>query len=238
MEIDVRSDAAAAVDAAAERIARRLLAAVRARGVASLALSGGSTGGLLCAALAQHDEVPWGSVDVLQVDERVAPDGHPDRNAVDLVAHLATAVDLPPRRLHLMPVTVTDLRAAARRYARTLGDAPIDVVHLGLGDDGHTASWPPGDPVVGSARPVELVGPFNGRRRMTLTPPIVNAARTRVVLVTGAAKAAPLRAWLDGDRALTVASVRRAGTVVVADRAAAPPVTPTPRPSNRSSRTG
>ena len=107
--------------------------------------------------------VPWEAVDVWQVDERVAPDGHPDRNANQLAGL--------PGRHHLMPVTARDLRRAAARYAATLPER-FDVVHLGMGPDGHTASWPPGDPVVDSDRPVDLCGEFNGRVRMTLTPPV------------------------------------------------------------------
>ncbi len=238
MQLVVRPDPLAASAAAADRIARRLVRAVHARGSASLAVSGGRTGGLLFDALADHREVPWSSVDVFQVDERHAPDGHPDRNAVDLVERLARPVDLPARRLHLMPVTATDPRAAARRYSRLVA-APIDVVHLGLGDDGHTASWPPGDlAVVASSRAVELVDTYRGRSRLTLTPRVVNAAHVRVVLVTGADKAAPLRAWVGGRRDLPVANLRRSGTIVVADAAAAPHVTEAPEPSGGVSHTG
>jgi 6-phosphogluconolactonase/glucosamine-6-phosphate isomerase/deaminase len=199
---------------AAGSIARRLRRAVRRRGRATLAVSGGSSAPPLLAAL-HWCVVPWDVVDVWQVDERVAPDGHPDRNANQLAAL--------PGRHHLMPVTARDLHRAAAQYAATLPDR-FDVVHLGMGPDGHTASWPPGDPVVDSARPVDLCGEFNGRVRMTLTPPVVNAARARIVLITGADKAAAVAAWLPRHplaAGLPIARTRRSDTVVVLDAAAA-----------------
>jgi 6-phosphogluconolactonase/glucosamine-6-phosphate isomerase/deaminase len=198
---------------AASRIARRLRDGVRRRGTASVALSGGSTAPAMIDALLELD-VPWQATTVWQVDERVAPDGEYDRNANQLVAL--------PGRVRLMPVTAVDLRAAAGRYARALPDR-IDVVHLGLGADGHTASWPPGDAaLLASARAVELVAAFHGRERMTLTRRTVNAARSRVVLVTGAPKRPIVERWLLDDRALPITAVRRTGTHLFLDPAAAP----------------
>ena len=198
----------------AELIARRLRAAVRRRGSATVAFSGGSTTPPMLGALA-HLDVPWEHVQVFQVDERVAPDGDPERNAGQL-----DALPLRRRQIHLMPVTAKRLDAAAARYAAQLPER-FDVVHLGMGDDGHTASWPPGDPVVGSVKTVDVCGPFHGRIRMTLTPRAVNAARMRLALVTGAAKAPMIERWLAGDRSIPVQRVRRGGTVVVLDGAAA-----------------
>ena len=165
-------------------------------------------------ALAAHD-LPWDAVEVWQVDERVAPDGHPDRNANQLAGFAG--------RHHLMPVTAKDLRRAAARYAAGLPPR-FDVIHLGMGPDGHTASWPPGDPVIDSVRPVDLCGEFNGRVRMTLTPDVVNAARARIVLITGGDKASAVAAWLKRHplaARLPISRVRRSGTVVVVDSAAA-----------------
>ena len=199
--------------AAATVIARRLRDAYRRRGEATLALSGGSTAPAMIDALLA-DRVPWDALTVWQVDERVAPDGDVDRNALQLTGL--------PCAVRLMPVTATDLHAAAGRYARSLPER-FDLVHLGVGDDGHTASWPPGNrQVLGSGRRVELVPPFNGRRRMTLTPPVVNAARARVVLATGAVKRPVIARWLGGDRSLPITSVKRTATVVYLDPLAAP----------------
>ncbi len=213
MEIRVGPDPSA--DAAAW-IARRLTDAVRRRGAASLALSGGSTAPPMIDVLVGLD-VPWASVGVWQVDERVAPDGHRARNANQLAALSAL-----PCRLRTMPVTATDLCAAARRYDATLPER-FDVVHLGIGDDGHTASWPPGaDDVRDSIRRVEVVDTFNGWRRMTLTRRVVNEARGRAVLTTGAAKRPMVERWLLGDRTIPVAAVRRSNSWVFVDEAAAP----------------
>ena len=200
---------------AGRAIGRRLRDAVRDRGWGTLAVSGGTTAPPMLAALAAMD-VPWDVIDIWQVDERVAPDGDPDRNANQLAG--------VPGRHHLMPVTAADLRAAAAAYSYTLPER-FDVVHLGMGADGHTASWPPGDPVIASTEPVDLSREYQGRVRMTLTPPVVDAARSRVVLIMGADKAAAVAAWLERvttpDK-LPIARVRRSGTVVVLDPAAAP----------------
>lgn len=205
--------------AAADRIAFRLRDATRRRGRASLALSGGSTAPPMIAALAATG-LTWSSIGVWQVDERVAPDGDPDRNAEQLAPLVALACDVRP-----MPVTATDLRAAARRYGAGL-PAQFDVIHLGIGSDGHTASWPPDQPEVRSSpRPVELVEMFNGRPRMTLTRRVVNGARSRVVLAMGAAKRPILERWLLEDPSLPISAVRRSSTHTFLDEAAAPVVT-------------
>jgi 6-phosphogluconolactonase/glucosamine-6-phosphate isomerase/deaminase len=202
MEIRVSCDPAGD---AARWMSRRIRDAVRRRGRATLALSGGSTAPEMIAAL----DLPWEHVEVWQVDERVAPDGHAARNANQL-----DGLTCP---VHPMPVTAPDLRAAARNYAARLPER-FDVVHLGVGDDGHTASWPPGEPGVAvSDRPVELTGEFNGWPRMTLTAGIVNAARARVVLAPGEAKQSPLHRWLAGDRTLPVHHVRSTGTWLFTD---------------------
>jgi 6-phosphogluconolactonase len=219
MEIRVSPDAATAADRAARAIARRLRDAVRQRGTASVAFSGGSTPKLMLATLAGLD-VPWAGVTAYQVDERVAPDGDPQRNA-----GLLEVLPLPAKRIRLMPVTAANLDVACRRYAEKLPEA-FDVVHLGIGDDGHTASWPPGDAVIDRPEPVALCGVFNGLIRMTLTPGVVNAARSRIVLVAGASKAPAVRAWMAGDTSLPVVRVKRSATVVVLDVAAAAELPP------------
>ena len=201
-----------AVEAAAW-LADRLREAVVERGTATLAVSGGSTAPPLFRALLLHD-LPWDRIELWQVDERVVPDGHPERNAEQLV-------DLPAR-VHRMPVTDADLGAAADRYAAALPER-FDVVHLGLGDDGHAASWPPGDDaVVTSRRAVEAIGEFNGFRRMTLTPGVVNSGRSRLMLTAGASKAEMMARWLSDDHSIPVSHVRRAGTVAFVDHGASP----------------
>lgn len=220
MDVRIADDAAGAAVLAAEVVARRLRDAVRRRGRASIAVSGGSTPAAMFDALAAL-AVPWSDVIVLQVDERVAPDGDPDRNAVQLQAHLVAAVGLRPAQVKWMPVGGSSLTRAAARYAVVVDSLqPIDIVHLGIGDDGHTASWPPGDPVVESHRLVDMSRAFNGRRRMTLTPGPVNAARLRIVLATGGKKAAMIERWLAGDPSLPISRVRHTATMLIADRPA------------------
>jgi 6-phosphogluconolactonase/glucosamine-6-phosphate isomerase/deaminase len=224
-DLDVRMSADPAA-ACADSIGRRLRAAVRLRGRAKLAVSGGSTTPPMFAALATLD-VPWQRVDVGQVDERVAPDGHRDRNA--------TQLDAVPGHHHLMPVTDPDLAAATGRYARSLPDR-FDVVHLGMGADGHTASWPPGDPVISSRAPVAVSQPYQGRVRMTLTPAVVNRARGRVVLLRGADKATALATWVAGG-VVPISAVRRSRTVVFCDVAATGLTSAAPAAAGSSGRT-
>lgn len=197
--------------AAGEWFVRRIRDAVRRRGEALVAVSGGSSAPPMFAAMLEQ-AVPWDRVTMWQIDERIAPDGDPDRNAGQLA-------DLPCTR-RLMPVTSKDLRAGARRYGASLPER-FDVVHLGLGDDGHTASWPPGNDVVDSERLCEVIGEFNGRRRMTLTPPVINTARSRMVLTYGTAKSPVVQRWLLRDPDVPIDRVRRSGTWAFIDPAAA-----------------
>jgi 6-phosphogluconolactonase/glucosamine-6-phosphate isomerase/deaminase len=194
-------------------IAGRVRDAARRRGEASLALSGGGTAPSMIAALLDQD-VPWRQLTVWQVDERVAPDGDHARNANQLVSL--------PCVLRLMPVTARDPRRAARRYAASLPDR-FDVVHLGLGGDGHTASWPPGDDTpLATDRDVELIADFNGYPRMTLTRRVVNGARSRAVLAVGASKRDVVERWFLADRSLPISAVRSRSTWVFIDDDAAP----------------
>ncbi len=200
----------------ARSLAVRLRSAIRHRGVATLAVSGGSTAPSMLAALV-HEDLDWERLTIWQVDERVAPDGHPDRNATQLW--------YVPGETRLMPVGGgDDLALAALRYADSL-PVRFDAVHLGLGDDGHTASWPPvphpDATVVSSTNRVAMVGDFNGRGRMTLTPGPINDARSRLILTTGRAKATMVKRWLDRDRTIPISHVRRSGTTVFVDAAAA-----------------
>lgn len=204
---------------AAAWIAERLRAVVASQGRATMAVSGGSTAPAVWAALLRH-EVPWSEVEVWQVDERAVPDGHPERNAEQL--------SVLPAIVHPMPVAGSDgsvepdLDSAARRYAAGLPDS-FDLVHLGLGGDGHTASWPPGDegPIV-SRRRVEIVRGFHGTDRMTVTAGVVNDARVRVMVTSGADRAPHMASWTWDDHRVPVAHVRRSGTIAFVDHDAAP----------------
>ncbi len=191
-------------------VADRLWTAIAERGEGHLAVSGGSTPLAMFAAVAALP-LPWSQVHVWQVDERVAPDGDQDRNAGQLDALRDVGAVI-----HLMDVTNPSLSVAAASYATSLPDR-FDVIHLGLGDDGHTASWPPRDPVVNLTERVAVVGPFKDRVRLTLTPPVVNNARHVMFLVAGATKAPMLARLLRGDPSIPSTVVRRTGTTILTD---------------------
>lgn len=193
---------------------------MRLRGGCRIAVSGGSTPAMMFDALAAMD-LPWAAVHVFQVDERVAPDGDVDRNAVQLTTHLTDRAGIRKANVHLMPVTAKSLPRAAAAYATSLGDSPLDIVHLGIGDDGHTASWPPGDDVIDAPGAIAISHLYNGRVRMTMTPATVNAARARMLLIVGSGKASPLAGWLLHRADLPVRRVRRGNTTIIADAAAA-----------------
>ena len=175
---------------AASIIAEAASEAAAARGRFAFAVSGGRTPWVMLTALAGKD-VQWPAVHVFQVDERVAPPGDPDRNLTHLTASFLAHAALRSEQIHAMPVELPDLSAAAKSYSdelRELCGAPpvLDLAHLGLGPDGHTASLVPGDPVLEVAdHDVGVTGVYQGRRRMTLTYPVLNAARQLLWVVTG-----------------------------------------------------
>jgi 6-phosphogluconolactonase len=226
MKLEVFEDAEAVARAAAAIIATDARAAVAARGRFIMAVSGGKTPWIMLRALA-GEEVPWKDVHVFQVDERIAPAGDPDRNLTHLRASLLEHAPLPPQQIYAMPVDSPDLEAAAKQYARTLeqvaGSPPVlDLAHLGMGPDGHTASLVPGDAVLKvTGADVGLTGVYMGRRRMTLTYPVLNRSRRILWLMTGSDKVAMLPRLLEGDTTIPAGRISRDQAVVLADRAAA-----------------
>ena len=226
MKIEILPDADTVAREAAKFIAAEVRAAVTARGRFVMAVSGGHTPWQMLRALA-NEKVPWESVHVVQVDERVAPAGDPDRNLTHLRESLLGHAPLRPEQVHAMPVESPDLDNAARRYAVTLqeiaGSPPVlDLAHLGLGPDGHTASLVPGDPVLNvTDADVALTGIYQNRRRMTLTYPMLNRSRSILWLVTGNDKVDALARLRKGDTSIPGGRIRQEQAVVLADRAAA-----------------
>jgi len=226
MNVEVFADDESVARAAAKLIAAEASAAVAARGRFVMAVSGGHTPWIMLRALAS-EQLPWDRVHVMQVDERVAPAGHADRNLTHLRESLLAHSPIRPEQIHAMPVEFSDLEAAAGQYALTLGEIAgspptLDLVHLGLGPDGHTASLVPGDPVLNvSDADVALTGIYQGRRRMTLTYPIINRARRVLWLVTGSEKVDMLARLRKGDPSIPAGRVRQDRAVIFADRAAA-----------------
>ena len=227
MKVEILPDAEAVAQRAAALVAAEARAAVSERGRFGLAVSGGATPWQMLRGLADED-VPWDCVHVFQVDERVGPAGDPDRNLTHLRKSLCARTALAEDRLHAMPVEDADLESAALRYAReiaeVLGSPPVlDLVHLGLGADGHTASLVPGDPVleVADADVATTAQPYQGRRRMTITYPLLERARRILWIVTGDAKRTMFERLRAGDTSIPAGRVRRDRAVALADCAAA-----------------
>lgn len=217
-ELVVLPDAAAVARAAAERVAAAAGAAVGERGAFSLAVSGGRSPWAMFADLA-HLDVPWEAVEIYQVDERVAPAGDPLRNLTHLHDSLGPQL---PVQVHPMPVEDADLDRAARDYAGALPSA-LDLIHLGLGPDGHTASLVPGDPILDvDDRLVAMTGgEYQGTRRMSLTYPALARSRGLLWLVTGEDKREALQLLLAGDPSIPAGRVEAPASTILADVAAA-----------------
>jgi 6-phosphogluconolactonase len=226
MRIEALADADAVARAGAAFTAAEARAAVAARGRFIVAISGGHTPWTMLRALAD-EEMPWAGVHVVQVDERLAPAGDPDRNLTHLRESLFAHCPVRPEQVHAMPVESADLEAASRRYALTLrqiagSPAVLDLAHLGLGPDGHTASLVPGDPVLDvTDADVALTAEYQGRRRMTLTYPVLNRSRRILWLVTGSEKAEMLARLCGGDGSIPAGRIRRDQALVLADHEAA-----------------
>lgn len=227
MEIANGGTPTGAAEWAARFAARILRQAIEARGAATLALSGGSTAIPFLAALAWQP-LDWSAVTLFQVDERVAPRGSPDRNLTAQEDALVVRGPVPLRQLKPLWVDRADLDQAAADYGEELaavaGRPPVlDLVHLGLGADGHTASLFPGDPALAAtAGTVAVTGEHAGFRRLTLTLPVLNNARHILWLVTGAAKSARVRDLLAGGGQFPAAAVNPSHATLVVDSAAAP----------------
>jgi 6-phosphogluconolactonase len=226
MKIEILPDADTVAREAAKFIAGEAQAAVAARGRFVMAVSGGHAPWQMLRALA-NEKVPWESVHVVQVDERVAPAGDPDRNLTHLRESLLEHAPLRAEQIHAMPVESADLEVAAKGYATTLreiaGSPPVlDLAHLGLGPDGHTASLVPGDPVLNiTDADVALTGVYQNRRRMTLTYPMLNRARRILWLVTGGDKVDALARLRAGDTSIPGGRIQQNQAVLLADQAAA-----------------
>jgi 6-phosphogluconolactonase len=222
MKWHIRQDADAAALGSAVCIARLANDAVAERGRFLLAVSGGETPTRMFMRLSQQ-EVPWSDTYIFQVDERVAPAGDADRNLTALQADLLTHISLPASRMYPMPVESADLAAAARSYAEVLqrvcGAPPVfDLIHLGLGADGHTASLVPDDPVLQVRdRDVAMTRMYKNRQRMTLTYPLINRARQILWLVTGSQKAAVLARLRRGDARIPASAIERTHAQVFTD---------------------
>jgi 6-phosphogluconolactonase len=222
VKIEVLPDPDATARQAAANIAAHAWSAVNARGRFVMAVSGGHTPLTMLQYLADQN-IPWPNVHVVQVDERVAPTGHPDRNLTHLKECLLAHASLCPEQIHEMPVGAMDLETAALEYAQTLrelaGSPPVlDLIHLGLGADGHTASLLPDDPVLDVTDvDVALTNVYQGWPRMTLTYPILGRSRYILWLVTGREKADSLVRLFNGDVTIPAGRVSGRHACILAD---------------------
>lgn len=216
LEVEVLADAQAVAERGAEVVAAAAAEAIAEHGQFTFAVSGGRTPWAMFATL--YGRMPWEKITIFQVDERVAPDGDPDRNLTQLQRSLPPGGAADVRAL---PVWADDLEAAAALYAEALPEQ-LDLVHLGLGPDGHTASLVPGDPVLDVVdRDVAVTGVYQGRKRMTLTYPALNRVRRILWLVTGEDKVDALARLRAGDRSIPAGRISTTNALVVADAAAA-----------------
>jgi 6-phosphogluconolactonase len=226
MRVEIAASPEEAADFAARYVAERIAAAVKARDGAAIAVSGGQTPWLMLAALARHS-LPWAKLQVFQVDERIASGRDLSRNSGHIERILVTLGPLPAANFHAMPVESDNLEAAAAAYAGELSAAcgappRLDLVHLGLGADGHTASLVPGDPLLKeSVRMTGISGLYQGQRRMSLTFPAINCARSILWLATGRAKAERVAELRTGTGSAPASQVERGNAIIVADREAA-----------------
>ncbi len=214
--VEELADPAAVARRGAQFVAAAARAAIADHGTFTFAVSGGRTPWAMFAELKDED-MPWENCVIYQVDERVAPAGDPDRN----LTHLQQS--LPPdagAEVRPMPVEADDLEAAAAQYAASLPER-FDLIHLGLGPDGHTASLVPGDPVLQvTAADVALTQPYQNRRRMTLTYPVLDRAAQIMWLVTGDDKVDALARLRAGDTGVPAGRVSAPSQTIVCDAAA------------------
>ncbi len=226
MNIEILPDISSLAKRAAAVMAADARAAVAARGRFIMAVSGGKTPWVMLRELAS-EQVPWANVHVFQIDERIAPAGDPDRNYEHLRATLLENAPIPPQQIYAMPVEKADSEAAAKEYAHTLegiaGKPPVlDLAHLGLGPDGHTASLVPNDPVLNvSDRDVAITGLYQNRRRMTLTYPVLNRSRRILWLVSGKDKVPALAKLRAADPSIPGGRISQTQALLLADRDAA-----------------
>jgi 6-phosphogluconolactonase len=209
------ADADAVATAAADFVAQRSRDSIDEKGNFTFAVSGGRTPWTMFEKLSRMD-ITWADVVIYQVDERIAPVGDSTRNLTNLERSLG---DRRPT-IVAMPVNDDDLESASAAYAQLLPPR-FDLVHLGLGPDGHTASLIPGDPVLAVRdRLVAVTGVYQGEQRMTLTYEAIVRADELLWLVTGDDKQSALAALLRGDRSIPAGNVAASSSLVMADRAA------------------
>ena len=222
MRVRLSATAAGAAEDAADYVAARAVEAIEEQGQFVWAVSGGSTPGVFLAALAQRDRVDWARTHLFQVDERIAATGSADRNDTMIRKRFVDA--RPEANYHPLPVVAESLTGALIDHLtdleRLTGEpARLDLVQLGLGSDGHTASLVPGDPVLDATGDLATTARYNGTRRVTMTAPLLNRAHERLFLVTGESKDEALGLLAERDTEIPASLITERNTVLITDRA-------------------
>lgn len=226
MTTEIYSSPEEVAEKAAKHLEEKIRTAILTKGTFSMAISGGKTPWEMMKHLVKA-KLRWEKVYIFQVDEREAPDGHEDRNLTQLFRCLDGSGILTRVNIFPMHVIANNLEDEAQEYAKTIwevtGDGVLDLIHLGLGSDGHTASLIPGDPVCELLeQDVALTTqPYQGRLRMTMTYPLINRAKEILWVVTGQEKAEMLKRLLNQDQGIPAGRIKAENAIIIADRSAA-----------------
>ena len=203
-ELVVELDNPALTRAVADWMVERIGEAVRARGRCSLALAGGSTPRPIYADLSNRPtgQIAWDKVEIFFGDERAVPPDHADSNFRMAREALLGRVPLKEAQIHRMAAERPDLDKAAEEYAAALPGA-LDILFLGMGPDGHTASLVPGSPALDESKRLVMpvIGPKPPPKRLTITPPVIGAARRIAVVAVGPDKAEMVKRGLEEGNA-------------------------------------
>ena len=225
MKLEVFPTPEAVAQKATKIIAELAQERIRSTGTFLFAMSGGTTPWKVLRQLADTT-LTWEAIELFQVDERIAPAGDPQRNLTKINENLLNPIAPLQAQVHAIPVELSPPESAAEKYAQSLrercGNPPIlDLIHLGLGEDGHTASLLPGDPARKSLAPVTVTMQYQSLRRITMTYPTLNAARQRLWIITGARKRSMLERLYHDDSRIPAGLVERRNSIILADKEAA-----------------
>ncbi len=222
-ELIVAAEPAELVRRATQWLAQEMAGAIAERGSCGVCLAGGRTPEPVYRALAADSGIEWERVDVFFTDERAVLPEHPDSNYRMVHQALLSRVPIPPARVHRMEAERADRDAAARDYAQSL-PAQLDVVVLGIGQDGHTASLFPRSPAMDERRlVVPVIGSKPPAERLTITPPVIERARRVAMIATGEDKAVMVARAIEGpdDPRAVPAQLARRGSWFLDEAAAA-----------------
>ena len=226
MTLEIFNNSDEVAEKAAQYIEEKIRTAILTKGSFTMAISGGKTPWQMLKILAKA-KLRWEKVFLFQVDERVAPDGNEERNLTQLFKSIEGSGIMTRINVFPMHVISENLEEETKAYAEAIEkvaeNGELDLIHLGMGSDGHTASLIPGDSVceVAGAAIAMTTQPYQGRMRMTMTYPLINRAKEILWLVTGEEKAEMLQRLLQQDPSIPAGKVNPTHATIFADKAAA-----------------